>query len=264
MPDPSAERLAAIRDPAARDHALPRYEDLAYRDVFWRERAYEDLADRLALRALLPPSGGRLLEVGAGFGRLVPEYAGWREVTLADASEAHVAAARDAFAADPRVRVELADAYALPFGDGSFEALVCVRVLHHIERPADVFTEFARVLAPGGLLVLEFANKRNLKAIVRWWLHLQAWSPFATAPFEYVSLHLTRHPSDVRRQLRAAGFRVEARRTASLFRWSVLSRHVPVAWLGALERPLQGRLATVAPGPSVWLRARKPGLALSA
>ena len=253
-------RLAAIRDPAARDHALPRYDDLAYRDVFWRERAYEDLADRIALRALLPPTGERLLEVGAGFGRLVPEYRGWREITLVDASEAHVAAAGEAFAVDRRIRVELADAYELPFAASAFEALVCVRVLHHIERPEAVFAEFARVLVPGGLLVLEFANKRNLKAVIRWYLRRQAWSPFDASAHEYRPLHLSRHPAAMRRQLRAAGFRVEASLTASLFRWPLLSRHVPATWLGALERPLQRPLAGLAPGPSVWLTARRaPG-----
>ncbi len=257
MRETPADPLSALRDPAARDHSLPRYDDLAYRDIFWRERAYEDLADRLALRALLPASGGHLLEVGAGFGRLVPEYRGWREVTLVDASETQVAAAREAFAADRRVHVLPADAYALPFPAALFEALVCVRMLHHVERPDDVFAEFARVLKPGGVLILEFANKRNLKAIVRWWARLQRWSPFDRAPFEYRPLHITRHPQDVRRRLRAVGFQVDDRLTASLFRWPLLSRHVPAAWLGSVERPLQRRLATLTPGPSVWLRARK-------
>jgi hypothetical protein len=48
--------------------------DLSYRDEFWASRDYEDRCDRLALRALLPASGGHLLDLGAGFGRLVDEY----------------------------------------------------------------------------------------------------------------------------------------------------------------------------------------------
>lgn len=43
-------------------HAAPRYDDLTYRDKFWRERRYEDLADRIALRSLLPAQGHRLLD----------------------------------------------------------------------------------------------------------------------------------------------------------------------------------------------------------
>lgn len=39
-------------------------------------------------------------------------------------------------------------------------AMVMVRVLLHIPDPRPVFAEFARVLEPGGTLVLEFANRR--------------------------------------------------------------------------------------------------------
>jgi len=63
------------------------YEDLGYRDVFWAGRSYEDACDRIALRALLPPDGTRLIEVGAGFGRLAGEYAAYREVVLLDSSK---------------------------------------------------------------------------------------------------------------------------------------------------------------------------------
>ena len=247
----------AIDEPGASSHAVPLYDDLTYRDKFWRERRYEDLADRIALRSLLPGHGQRLLDVGAGFGRLVSEFAGWDAVTLVDASPAHLAAARQTWARDARVRIERADAYDLPFDDGSFDAVVCVRLLHHIERPAEIFAEFARVLAPGGRLVLEVANKRNLKTIGRWLLRLQRWSPFSEDPHADRPLHFQRHPGVVRRDLAAAGFSVEAARTASLFRLRWLSRRVPPAWLGAIEQPLQRWLATLAPGPSLWYLARK-------
>src|SRR5512142_1096428 len=105
-----------------------RYDDLGYRDVFWRDRKYEDLCDRVALRALLPPAGDSLIEVGAGFGRLAPEYSGYANVVLLDASEVHVKAAADAFADDERITVVLADAEHLPFADDAFDAVVCVRV----------------------------------------------------------------------------------------------------------------------------------------
>jgi ubiquinone/menaquinone biosynthesis C-methylase UbiE len=238
-------------------HEIPRYDDLRYRDVFWATRDYEDRCDRMAIRALLPPQGGCLVEVGAGYGRLADEYRGYREIVLFDASEAHVEAAREQFRDDPRVRVEQGDAYALPFDDGSFDAVVCVRVVHHLEQPAAVFAEFARVLRPGGVLVLEFANKRNLKAILKYAVRRQSWSPFTTDPHEYLPLHFDRHPLDVRRTLRRAGLRVDAVRAVSLFRLPILRDRVPAGWLAAAERPLQAPLGSVTPGPSVYLRARK-------
>lgn len=255
-----AHEAIAPGEPVPGSHAVPRYDDLTYRDKFWRERRYEDLADRIALRSLLAARGHRLLDLGAGFGRLVPEFRGWKAVTLVDASPAHLAAARQTWARDSRVRVELADAYDLPFDDASFDTVVCVRLLHHIERPSEVFAEIARVLAPGGRLVLEVANKRNLKTIGRWLLGLQPWSPFSEDPFAERPLHFQRHPRAVRRDLAVAGFEVEAARTASLFRIRWLSRRVPPARLGVLERPLQRLLAAFTPGPSLWYMARKRAL----
>ncbi len=246
-------------DAAPPAHEIPRYDDLRYRDVFWAARDYEDRCDRLAIRALLPPVGERLIEVGAGYGRLADEYRGYREIVLLDASEAHVEAARWQFQGDSRVRVEQGDAYALPFADEAFDAVVCVRVVHHLEHPAAVFAEFERVLRPDGVLVLEFANKRNLKAILNYAARRQSWSPYTTDPHEYLPLHFNRHPSEVRRLLRRAGLRVEAARAVSLFRLPTLRDRVPARWLAAAERPLQAPLGSVAPGPSLYLRARKVG-----
>jgi ubiquinone/menaquinone biosynthesis C-methylase UbiE len=259
-PADTAQTAQTAARPAGRvapDHEIPRYDDLRYRDVFWAARDYEDRCDRIAIRALLPATGKALLEVGAGYGRLADEYDGYREVVLLDASEAHVAAAREEFRGHPRIRVEQGDAYALPFEDGSFDVVVCVRVVHHLEHPGAVFAEFARVLRPGGVLVLEFANKRNLKAILQRALGRQDWSPFSMEPHEYLPLHFDRHPVEVRRLLRRAGLRVEAMRAVSLFRLPMLRGRVPADWLSAMEGPLQGPLGSVTPGPSVYLRARK-------
>src|SRR5438105_3735380 len=89
------DEAAAPTDEAATLSAdLPEY-DLRYRDVFWRTRDYEDLCDRIAIRALLPRNGDRLIEVGAGFGRLVDEYRGYRSVVLFDASPALLGAGRE-------------------------------------------------------------------------------------------------------------------------------------------------------------------------
>ena len=233
--------------------------DLAYRDVFWASRDYEDRCDRIALRALLPPEGDRLMEVGAGFGRLADEYAGYRSVTLFDPSTALLDAARERLALDPRHRFVVGDAHHLPFGDASFDVLVCVRVVHNLADPGQVFREFARVLAPGGTLVLEFANKRHLKSILRWAARRQAWSPFSREPHEYLPLHFDRSPREIRDLLAAAGLHVTRTRTASLFRLPFLRRRVGPGALAAIERPLQAPLGLLAVGPSVYLRARRVG-----
>jgi ubiquinone/menaquinone biosynthesis C-methylase UbiE len=233
------------------------YEDLGYRDVFWTRRTYEDACDRVALRALLPPTGGRLIEVGAGFGRLADEYAGYGEVVLLDSSDVHVAAAVQAVGDDPRYRVILGDALALPFPDGYFDVAVCIRVVHHFGDLGPIATELGRVVRPGGLVILEYANRRNLKSIARRLLGRQSWSPFGLGAVEYKPFHYDHAPVTVRRSLRAAGLEVERMRAVSLFRLRALNGPRTAAVLARLEAPLQAPLGPLTPGPSVFLLARK-------
>lgn len=236
---------------------LATYEDLGYRDVFWAARTYEDACDRIALRALLPSDGARLIEVGAGFGRLADEYAGYEKVVLLDSSEVHVAAAGETLGGDPRLEIYLGDALALPFPDAAFDVAVCVRVLHHFNDPQPLIAELGRIVRPGGVLVLEFANKRNLKSIARRLLRRQSWSPFTSGSVAYKPHHYDHDPVGVRRALRIAGFSIERMRAVSLFRVSGLSRRVSPTFLAQVEAPLQEPLGSITPGPSVFLLARK-------
>jgi SAM-dependent methyltransferase len=252
-PDARADANAsAVHDahplttPESRRGPLATYEDLGYRDVFWAARAYEDECDRIALRALLPLSGGRLIEVGAGFGRLAGEYRGYDSVVLLDSSDVHVAAAAEAVGAA-----------ALPFPDSYFDAAVCVRVLHHFGDPVPVIRELGRVVRPGGVLVLEYANKRNLKAIARRLLGRQDWSPFEPGAVEYRPFHHDHAPVDMRRALRCAGFTIERMRAASLFRVPALTRRLAPRKLARLEELLQEPLGSITPGPSVFVLARR-------
>jgi SAM-dependent methyltransferase len=254
---PALARVAPLTAPDSPDQPLATYEDLGYRDSFWSERSYEDACDRIALRALLPPGGGRLIEVGAGFGRLAGEYTGYREAVLLDASEVHVAAALETLGDDPRFHITLGDALALPFADGSFDAAVCVRMLHHFRDPEPVIAELARVVKAGGILVLEYANKRNLKAIARRLLGRQGWSPFELGSIEYKPFHFDHAPVGIRRALKASGFAVERTRAASLFRVTGLTRRLPPETLALLEARLQEPLGSITPAPSVFVLARR-------
>ena len=247
------------REPQSQPCPSATYEDLGYRDVFWTARRYEDACDRIALRALLPSRGDRLIEVGAGFGRLAAEYGGYREIVLLDSSEVHVGAAREATAGDPRCRVILGDALALPYPNAQFDVAICVRVLHHFADPAPVLAELGRVIRPGGVLVLEYANKRNLKSIARRVLGRQGWSPFEPGSVAYKPYHYDHAPMDVRRSLRRAGLDIEVLRAASLLRVPALTRRVPLTVLEAVEAGLQAPLGSITPGPSVFLRARRRG-----
>ena len=257
----TTEPGSAAASPSAPDrgHAEPPTYDLSYRDAFWASRAYEDLCDRLALRALLPGRGGQLLDLGAGFGRLSDEYAAFDHVTLVDASPAMVEAARERVGADPRFTIVQADATDIPIASGSIDVVVAVRLILHVKNPDAVFAEVSRVLRPGGLFILEFPNRNHLLARLRYLAHRQDWAPGEPDSHEYREGHFSHHPATVARQLRRAGLVPVRRRAVSLFRSARLKALVPARHLARIEAPLQAPLGRLAPSPSVYIASRNRG-----
>ena len=57
----------------------------------------------------------------------------------------------------------------LPLADDSFDAVLCALSVQYLQYPATVFAEFARVLAPGGVLVVTFTNRMFPTKAVRAW-----------------------------------------------------------------------------------------------
>lgn len=235
------------------------YEGSTYRTDFWegQSREYEDLVERIALRKLLPPTGVRLLDIGAGFGRLADLYADYDEVVLLDYSTSLLREARGRLGGDPRCQYVAANFYHLPFVDGLIETAVMVRVLHHAQHVPAVLGEIARVVCARGHFVLEYANKRHVKAILRYLLRRQDWDPFDRQPVEFVALNFDFHPAYVRENLTRAGFAIQQERSVSAFRLPLLKRTVSPRILAALDELLQRPLALLKPTPSVFLYARR-------
>jgi len=234
------------------------YEGSSYRTDFWegQGREYEHLAERIALRKLLPPAGARLMEIGAGFGRLVDLYDGYQQVVLLDYSKSMLRQAQDHLGRGGKYIYVAADLYAMPFVDSLFDTTVTVRVLHHVQNIPAAFQEIQRVLKPGGVYVLEYANKRHLKAVLRYLLGRQSWSPFAPEPYEFVELNYDFHPAWMKARLTEAGFAIERELAVSSFRLPLPKRLIPPRPLAALDGLLQGPTAPLKLAPSVFVRAR--------
>ena len=219
------------------EHRLCDYEDSGYQTDFWegQGRDYEDLAERIALRHMLPPAGRRLLDIGPGFGRLAEFYEGYEQVILLDYSRSLLRQAQERLGRGGRIVYVAANFYTMPLVDGALDTTMMVRVMHHVEDVPALLEEVARVLRGGGDYVLEFASKKHLKAIARYLLRRQEWSPFDPEPYEFVEMNYDFHPVWMRERLAEAGFHVKHQRTVSHFRLPLLKRLAPARALAALD-----------------------------
>jgi SAM-dependent methyltransferase len=151
------------------------------------------------------------------------------------------------------------DFYHLPFATGTFDTVTMVRTLHHAADAPRVLQGTADILAPGGTLVLEFANKRNLKAMIRYLAGRQTWSPWDREPVEFVELNFDFHPAWIEEHLRDAELVVRERRAVSTFRVGLLKRLVPTALLVALDQLCQPVGGLLPVSPSVFVRCQAEG-----
>jgi ubiquinone/menaquinone biosynthesis C-methylase UbiE len=56
----------------------------------------------------------------------------------------------------------------LPYGDDEFDHIVCVEGLEHIENPANAIREFARIVKPGGQMIISVPNIMNIEERLKW------------------------------------------------------------------------------------------------
>jgi ubiquinone/menaquinone biosynthesis C-methylase UbiE len=235
------------------------YEGSDYQTSFWDRggREYEDRTEAIALRRLLPPKGRILLELGAGAGRNTPRYLGFDRIVLLDYSRTQLEQAQLRLGPSKKYIYVAADAYRLPFVDGLFDTVTMIRTLHHMADAPKALAQVKNVLRSEGVFILEFANKLNLKSIVRYLMGKQKWSPFTLEPVEFVKLNFDFHPKAIRKWLRELEFTIERTLTLSYFRVGFLKRFVPTNILVSLDSLLQWTGAWWQLSPSVFMRASK-------
>ncbi|MCC7073702.1 MAG: methyltransferase domain-containing protein [Deltaproteobacteria bacterium] len=211
----------------------------------WRATTLGKLTEQvelIAVRALAEPlAGARVLDVGTGDGSYAIEAAACgARVTAIDIDEDMLAAARRrAQAAGVRVHLVEGSAHALPFADDSFDLVIAVTVLCLAGNAPSALREMARVLAPGGRLVLGELSRMSVWAAER---RVRAWVVGATT-WQHATFWTRR---GLRRLVRDAGLRVVDEKGAVYF--------PPVTTLARALVPFDGLLG----------RARAPGAAFIA
>lgn len=123
------------------------------------DRFFEPPDPERLLEVLALPVAGRLLDIGGGTGRvserLVPHV---EQVVLVDETAAMLRQAQSKGLCCPLV----SHAERLPFANDSFERVLVVDALHHFAHQRQSLREMARVLRPGGRLVVEEPDLRHL------------------------------------------------------------------------------------------------------
>jgi SAM-dependent methyltransferase len=140
-----------------------RFEDGYYERQYgvrrWRRRGDRPLLFRSLLRQLRPWSGGRLVDVGCGEGQFLRRASPRFEAHGVDISVEGVQLARSVTGLET---IQVASALELPFPDGFSSVVTCLDVLEHLDQPDAALREFARVLQPGGALVMSTPNPASL------------------------------------------------------------------------------------------------------
>lgn len=143
-----AERRDGLPDWAGED--LERY--------YSPGRTWQSLAAGISALLTL----GDVLDVGAGDGAAAAALAPYcKSLTLVDLNERLVEVARERLASFPHAKCEVADALALPFSDAAFDHVLLFHTLTYAADPKQTLAECARVLRPGGRLVLLCLNRHE-------------------------------------------------------------------------------------------------------
>lgn len=199
------------------------------------------------LRALRLRPAERVLEVGAGTGRFAIATAAqgaWVAATDADSGMAKWGARHRAAPAGPRWLA--AEGARLPFPDAAFDAAFTVAALCFAPDHATIVQEMARVVRPGGRVVL---GELNALAPWQWWRMAQALSP--RSPYRHARFHT---PRGLQCLLRRAGLTMVHREV--LLHWLPLAHPRLLRWAPAVER--WGRRLVPGLGAFVVVAGRRP------
>ena len=239
------------------------YNGYDYKKDFWENtgREYEDQADRMAIRKLLPKRMGKFADIVGGYGRLANEYLKRaHKVIIFDYSKTELEQAKEIYG--DKIETRAGDIYELPFKDDELDGLMMVRVTHHLKHLDKAMAELYRVLKPGGVAVVEVANKRTLPKMARYVTGKSKVNPFDKSFANYKEISkdgfYNYQPKYVEEIFDKTGFKCERVLSVSNFRSRGLKKMFGTENLVKMENKAQKVLAPIRFAPSIYYKLRKP------
>jgi len=200
---------------------------------YWEKRRYEHLSEKYLLDKLFKgKSGNWFLDIGGSYGRLASTYVkNYRNPVILDYSAKTLRKNYEVLQNKyPNIHLIAANAYKMPFKENVFDGGLLVRVLHHIENPAEYFKELKRIMKNGSQYIQEFANKMHIKARIRALLKGDK-DFFTKEPYAQPSIAITEgteddvegifynfHPAYMREIMIKNGFIIKKKRGCSFLR----------------------------------------------
>lgn len=238
---------------------------------YWVGREYEHESEIIAIKSLLNkiPEIKKLAEIGCGYGRLTPSYSyRAKKSVLFDPSNRSLNEAKKRIFENEIngnfefVRSRL-DSISKKY-DRSFDVVLFIRVMHHMDEPNKVFKTLRRILTPGGYLIMEFANKIHWKALIGNFFKGNFTFPIDIFPTDKSTKKrkealpfLNYHPDVMLEEIKRHHFKILEVRSVSNIRDPFIKRHVPLSTLLNIENFLQKPLAKIFFGPSIFVIAKK-------
>lgn len=234
---------------------------------YWKDREYENNAEHLVLDDFLKDEQGSwFIDIGGSYGRLADTYANkFEKCIVLDYSlktlKANSPIVKEKF---PNVTFIAANAYKMPFKANSFDGGLMVRVLHHIERQKEYFTELSRILKDDSIYIQEFANKIHLKARIRALLKRDT-TLLDKNPLQQPTINmegsrdgdvsfLNYHPEYVKKIMEECKIEIEEAQGCSYLRIPIFKKLLGANLLTLLEEILQRLLPHSNIPPSIFLK----------
>jgi len=234
-------------------------------EKYWQDenvkRQYEDRAERIAIKRMIPKHEGWFCDLGAGFGRLFESYKdNFDHFILTDYSLENLKKAKHFIEKkypQKDVTYIALNAYNLPLKNNSLDCLMSVRLLHHIDQTEDFLGEISRTIKPKGRVIIEYANKRHFFNILKFLIRKSKVNPFSKKTEKHSEQFNNFHPKYIESKIKDQSLKILKILSVSNLRHNFFKKIMPFGFMILKERFLQIILSPIRFGPSVFVLAQK-------